>query len=181
MEKLIYVLAGARSDTALELSAFADEVVPAARAIGGHSMAVLLPDQAEEIRRRCPARISPRFETLAGAFEVWLPTLDPRASLEEALRGLSSELWGYLVCESTMAACPHAVGEGERVLYHHLIEGSETPATAPGRGRPETRVLCFEGVPGVSPYRLDQGPEALRYVRERATAALADLPQGAGA
>lgn len=66
-----------------------------------------------------------------------------------------------------------ALARGERVLYHHLLEGKEVPADAPGQDRPETQVLCFDAVPAVNPYRLEEGPRALERVRSAAAARLA--------
>ncbi|MBL4845794.1 MAG: patatin-like phospholipase family protein [Planctomycetes bacterium] len=66
-----------------------------------------------------------------------------------------------------------ALRADERVLYHHLIEGRETPADAPGQDRAATQVLCFAGVPAVNPYKLPEGPRALSYVLEQARERLA--------
>lgn len=115
MEKLIYVLVGDGGDVSDRVARIAEKAVPAAREIGGQSMALLVPDKTAEIRARCAARIGGDFDTLAAVFEVWLPTLDPRARIEEALRPFSDSLWGYLVSESTLAPCPHDPGEGARV------------------------------------------------------------------
>ncbi|MAG34492.1 MAG: hypothetical protein CL908_26775 [Deltaproteobacteria bacterium] len=115
MEKLIYVMVGGGGDVSERLPRIAEQAVPAAREMGGESMAVLVPDKIDEIRRRCPARIGGDFDSFSAVFEVWLPTLDPRARIEEALRPLGDSLWGYLVSESSMAPCPHDPGEGGRV------------------------------------------------------------------
>jgi hypothetical protein len=115
MEKLIYVLAGPNDEVSGRVERIAEAVVPAARAIGGERIAILVPDQADEIRERCAARISGDFGSLAAVFECWLPTLDLRLTIEEMLASRCDALWGYLVTESTMAACPHAVEEGGRV------------------------------------------------------------------
>lgn len=115
MEKLIYVLVGATDDVAGRVDRIADAIAPAARAIGGERMAILVPDQVDEIRERCAARIGGDFDSLSAVFECWLPTLDSRPALEEALAAHADALWGYLVTESTMAACPHSVEDGGRV------------------------------------------------------------------
>lgn len=115
MEKLIYVLAGSVDAIAGRVERVAERAIPAARALGGEGMAILVPDQADEIRRRCPARIGGDFDAIAAVFECWLPNLDGRAALETALAPHARSLWGYLVTESTMAPCPHRVGEGGRV------------------------------------------------------------------
>ena len=115
MEKLIYVLAGPNDEVVGRVDRLAEKVVPVAREIGGERMAVLVPDQAEEIERRCAARIGGDFASISAVFECWLPTLDSRGKIEAALRGASDELWGYLTTESTMAACPHEVADGGRV------------------------------------------------------------------
>ncbi|MCA9505475.1 MAG: hypothetical protein H6748_09590 [Spirochaetaceae bacterium] len=115
MEKLIYVMVGGGGDVAGRVERLAEAVVPAAREIGGHDMALLVPDKTEEIRARCAGRIGGDFDSLSAVFEVWLPSLDPRARIEEVLRPRSDALWGYLVTESTMQACPHRPGEGGRV------------------------------------------------------------------
>jgi hypothetical protein len=115
MEKLIYVLRGAVDPMAGRVDRIAQTVVPAARAVGGERMAILVPDQAEEIRARCAARIGGDFASLAAVFECWLPTLDARGAFEGILARSAEVLWGYLVTESTLAACPHRVAEGGRV------------------------------------------------------------------
>ncbi len=115
MEKLIYVLAGAVDAVEGRLDRVAAAVVPAARGVGGEQMAIFLPDRAEEIREGCPARIAGDFDRIAAVFEVWLPTLDSRPAIEAALASHAEALWGYLVTESTMAACPHVVADGDRV------------------------------------------------------------------
>lgn len=112
MEKLIYVLADAKDSVDGRISA---DAISVARGIGGERMAIFVPDQADEIRARCASRISGEFARLSGVFECWLPTLDDRSAIEEALSPHASELWSYLVTESTMAACPHAVEDGGRV------------------------------------------------------------------
>ena len=115
MEKLIYVLSGPTDEVAGRVERIADAVVPVARSIGGERLVLLVPDQAEEIRARCPARIAGAFDSLSAVFECWLPTLDARAPLEEALSDHGRSLWGYLATESTMAPCPHEVEDAERV------------------------------------------------------------------
>lgn len=115
MEKLIYVLRGAVHPMAGRVERIAESVVPAARAVGALQMAILVPDQAEEIRARCPARIGGDFASLAAVFECWLPALDAREAFEGVLARHGEALWGYLVTESTLAACPHRVAEGGRV------------------------------------------------------------------
>ena len=97
------------------VEAMAEGVVPIARSIGAERLAVFVPDYANEIRERCPGRIGGAFDRLASVFECWLPNLDARQVIEDALSPLAGETWGYLVTESTMAECPHVVGEGERV------------------------------------------------------------------
>ena len=69
MEKLIYVLSGPTDQVDGRVERIADVVIPAARSIGGSKMAVLVPDQAQEIRDRCPARIGGDFDSLAAVFE----------------------------------------------------------------------------------------------------------------
>ena len=117
MEKLIYVLEGGNVPLAERRARLAEAVVPAARGVGASQLALLIPDLTDEIRERNAARIQPGFERVAAAFECWLPSLDDRAPIEEALRASSggAGLWGYLVTESTVQACPHSPGEGERV------------------------------------------------------------------
>lgn len=115
MEKLIYVLSGPIDEIEGRVSRIAGTALPAARSIGGERLAMLVPDQADEIRARCPARIGGDLDSLAAVFECWVPTLDDRAPLEEALSEHCTSLWGYLATESTMAPCPHQVEEGGRV------------------------------------------------------------------
>lgn len=115
MEKLIYVLAGATDEMQGRIDRVAESIVPAARSVGGSRMAISVPDQAEEIRARCPARIGGDFDRIAAIFECWLPTLDDRPALEAALSPHAEVLWGYLVTESTLAPCPHDLSDGERV------------------------------------------------------------------
>lgn len=116
MEKLIYVLVGPRqADVAARVEALAERAVPAARGEGGERMAILAPDRTDEIRARCPARIGGDFDRIAAVFETWLPTVDVRGAVEAALGDLGEALWGYLVTESTLAACPHEVADGGRV------------------------------------------------------------------
>ncbi len=115
MEKLIYVLIGGGGEVSERLSRIAESVVPAAREVGGETMAVLIPDRTDEIRSSCPARIGGDFDSLTAVFECWIPALDVRERVEESLRPLCDELWGYLVTESILARCPHACEEGGRV------------------------------------------------------------------
>ncbi len=116
MEKLIYVLADPSGDPlAGRVERIADAVIEVARSQGGARMAISVPDQTDEIRRRSPGRIGGDFDRLAAVFECWLPNVDLRAPIESALQPLAGELWGYLVTESTMAACPHDVADGARV------------------------------------------------------------------
>lgn len=117
MEKLIYVLEGGSAPLEERRARLAEAVVPAAREVGASQPALLIPDLTEEIRERAPARIQGDFGRVAAVFECWLPNLDDRGAVEEALRAGSGDaaLWGYLVTESTVQACPHSPGEGERV------------------------------------------------------------------
>ncbi len=115
MEKLIYVVAGPADELEGRVERLAERVVPAARRIGGERMAILVPDEADEIRTRCPARLMGDFDRLAAVFECWVPTLDTRAEIEGALAPAGEALWGYLVTESTMDPCPRSVADGDRV------------------------------------------------------------------
>ncbi len=115
MEKLIYVLNDPADGLEGRVDRIADAIVPRAKAIGGERIALLVPDQAEEIRRRCAARIGGDFASLSAVFECWLPTLDSRPAIEEVLSNHCGALWGYLVTESVLATCPHSVEEGGRV------------------------------------------------------------------
>ena len=117
MEKLVYVLEGGSVPIEERRARLAEAVVPTARGAGASKMALLIPDLTDEILERNAARIQPGFERVAAVFECWLPNLDDRSPIEEALRTSSGGggLWGYLVTESTVAACPHSPGEGERV------------------------------------------------------------------
>ena len=115
MEKLIYVLTGPTDEMEGRLDRIAEAVVPTAKSLAGERLAVLIPDQADEIRERCPARIGGDFASLAAVFECWLPALDSRAAIEEVLSCHCGELWGYLATESTMDPCPHTVQDGGRV------------------------------------------------------------------
>jgi hypothetical protein len=115
MEKLIYVLRGPIDPIEGRVDRIAKALVPEVRALGGERIAILVPDQADEIREQCAARIGGDFDSLSAVFECWLPALDARPRIEEALRAHSSEIWGYLVTESTMAPCPHTVPDGGRV------------------------------------------------------------------
>jgi hypothetical protein len=115
MEKLIYVLKGPNDEVESRFERIAEAVVPVAREFGGERMAVLVPDHAEEVQKRCPARIGGDFTSLSAVFECWLPTLDSRSPVESALTRFSNELWGYLATESTLAPCPYVVEEGGRV------------------------------------------------------------------
>ena len=115
MEKLIYVLVGAKDEVDGRAERIAAEAIPAARHIGAESMALLLPDEFDAIGERCPARLMGDFARVAAIFECWLPTLDVRGPIEAALAPHAETLWGYLVTESTMDPCPHDLDEGARV------------------------------------------------------------------
>ncbi len=131
MEKLIYVLSGPVDSIAGQLERIAKAVLPAARAAGGEQMAILVPDQADEIRARCAARIGGDFASLAAVFECWLPALDARAPIEAALSPHGRTLWGYLVTESTLAPCPHVVSAGGRVPGVTQWGINDKPAAVP--------------------------------------------------
>ncbi len=111
----MYISKEAQGDCAARREAVATRVVSAARAAGGQQMALLLPEYTEEIRARSASRIGGDFDALGFVFECWLPALDDRGGVEEALRPLGEELWGYLVTESSVVPCPHSVEEGGRV------------------------------------------------------------------
>ena len=115
MEKLIYVLVDPADGVAGRVERVATAALEPARALGGERFAISVPDHTEAIRTRAPARIGGDFDRIAAVFECWLPNVDLREDLEARLRPLAGSLWGYLVTESTMAPCPHAVGDGERV------------------------------------------------------------------
>ena len=115
MEKLIYVLVGATDEIEGRFDRVAADVVPAARGVGGERMALLLPDEFDAIAERCPARLMGEFGRVAAIFECWLPTVDRRGAIEDALAKHAETLWGYLVTESTMDPCPHDLDGGARV------------------------------------------------------------------
>lgn len=117
MEKLIYVLEGGSAPLEERRARLTETAVPAARGVGASQLALLVPDLTDELLERAPARIQGAFERVAAVFECWLPNLDDRAAVEEALRAASGDaaLWGYLVTESTVQACPHSPAEGKRV------------------------------------------------------------------
>lgn len=115
MEKLIYVLHGPVDAIDGRLDRLARDAVAAARGVGAERIVIHVPEPAEEIRRRCPARIGGDFASLAAVFECWLPALDAREPIEKALVPHARALWGYLTTESTLAACPHRVADGARV------------------------------------------------------------------
>ena len=120
MEKLIYVLVDAENEIEGRVERIADAAIDTTRRLGGERLAILVPDEAEEIRAKCAARIGGDFDRLSAVFECWLPTLDVRTEVEAALTGQAGELWGYLVTESTMAPCPH-----EREVT--IVEGGRVP------------------------------------------------------
>jgi NTE family protein len=69
------------------------------------------------------------------------------------------------------------LGEGERVLYHHLTSRSpwrrrSSPALRIPE-RPGLRALAFEGIPRLGPFRLGRAREALERAADATRAALA--------
>ena len=69
------------------------------------------------------------------------------------------------------------LGEGERVLYHHLTSRSpwrrrNSPALRIPE-RPGLRALAFEGIPRLGPFRLARAREALERAADATRAALA--------
>lgn len=131
MEKLIYVLSGPVDPVAGRVDRVAKAVLTAARAAGGKQLAILVPDQADEIRARCPARIGGAFDSVAAVFECWLPALDARAPIEAALSSHAKALWGYLVTESVLAPCPHVVADDGRVPGVTQWGINDKPAAVP--------------------------------------------------
>ena len=115
IEKLIYVLMDGAEDQGSSVERIAEGVVSAARSAGAERLSVLVPDYTNEIRERCAGRLGGAIDRLSSVFECWVPALDSRGAIEEALSPLAGEVWGYMVTESTLAECPHAVGDGERV------------------------------------------------------------------
>ena len=115
MEKLVYVVTEGAAAPDAERDRLFEEVVPAARAAGATGLRVLTPDLSDAIRERQPMRISPSFDAIGAVFECWLPSLDERGPIEHALGAGGRTLWGYLVTESIVVACPHACADGERV------------------------------------------------------------------
>lgn len=117
VEKLIYILEGGSVPLEERRARLTEAVVAAARDAGASQIVLLIPDLTDEIGERGPARIQGEFERIAAVFECWLPRLDDRGPIEEALREGSGDAgqWGYLVTESTVQACPHTPADGERV------------------------------------------------------------------
>ncbi len=115
MEKLIYVLVDSADRVDDRHERIAEHAVPAARAVGGERIVLLVPDQVDEIRERSPIRIGGEFDRVSAVLELWLPSMDGRAPVEEALTTRADTLWGYLVTESTIDPCPHDVTDGARV------------------------------------------------------------------
>ncbi len=129
MEKLVYVVAGGAQPPEMERDRLFDQVVPAARAVGAMGMRVLVPDLTEAIRAASPMRVSPSFDAIGAVFEGWLPSLDARGAIEQALAAEGRTLWGYLVTESIVVPCPHVCADGERVPGVTQWGMNDKPAT----------------------------------------------------
>jgi NTE family protein len=73
------------------------------------------------------------------------------------------------------------LGEGERVLYHHLTSRSPWRRASSAALRvpalPSLRALALEGLPRLGPFRLERAAEAMDRAAEGARAAL-DRPAG---
>ena len=115
MEKLIYILVGEIDTIDSRIGHLAKTALPAARALGASNITMMVPDEKNQIAEKNPGRIMGQFDNIAAVFECWLPNVDTRQSLEQALARHCKALWGYLVTESTIAPCPHTVSDGERV------------------------------------------------------------------
>jgi NTE family protein len=74
------------------------------------------------------------------------------------------------------------LGEGERVLYHHLT--SRSPWRRPNSpalrvpSRPGLRAVALPGLPRLGPFRLERGPLALEQAAQGMRAALASPVDG---
>ena len=69
MEKLIYVLADEASEVTSRVERISATAIEAARKVGGERIAILVPDEAEEIRERCAGRIGGDFAQLSTIFK----------------------------------------------------------------------------------------------------------------
>lgn len=115
MEKLIYVLVDANERSSGVYNQVAEATVPAVRAAGGRDVALLLPDCLPRLESENPGRIIGDFRRFVAHLECWLPSADARAIVEDSIRDLADEMWGYVVTESTLVPCPHHVADGEQV------------------------------------------------------------------
>lgn len=115
MEKLAYVLVDGADAIDGRVERLAAALLPVARPLGAKQMRILVPDEADAIRQANKMRIGGDFDRVAAAVECWLPSIDARGPIEAVLAAQADTLWGYLVTESTLDPCPHAVEDGERV------------------------------------------------------------------
>lgn len=125
---MIYVIRAATVAPAERLERWGKSLVEAARSAGASEISLLIPDQTETIRERSPARLSPNFDSVGLLLGFWLPSLDTRGSIEDALCEIDPEFWGYLVTESTFGPHPVAATADGRVAGITQIALNEKPA-----------------------------------------------------
>lgn len=130
MEKLIYLVHAGAPDSPDPPEMLGGPLREAARSAGGERMAFFVPDVTETIRERAPARLSPSFDSVGLLFSCWLPSLDARGPIEEALKDLDPGFWGYLVTESTFGPLPEAADATGRVAGITQISLNEKPEGA---------------------------------------------------
>ncbi|MGC6512192.1 MAG: hypothetical protein ACON4J_05445 [Parvibaculales bacterium] len=115
MEKLIYVLIDTQDQTGGLYDRFDSQLIPEIRRAGGENITLLLSDMTAIQQTENPARLIGDFSKISAVVEFWLPSVDLRMDIEARLSSLAGTCWGYLVSESTIAACPHQVADGEKV------------------------------------------------------------------
>lgn len=115
MEKLIYVICATEVAPAERLERWGPPLQAAAQASGSTDVSLMIPDKTDVIRERSPARLSPNFDEVGLILKCWLPSLDSRGTLEEALARIDPDFWGYLVTESTFGPLPLAATPDGRI------------------------------------------------------------------
>lgn len=115
MEKLVFVV---DRDPTLTLDTFSaimrEDLVKDLRKLGASAIVTHIRDLDDEVLAVNPARIGGRWDTVSGAFSLWVDSLDVWQQMDAALKRACQSTAAYLYTESVVQKDERAWEKGER-------------------------------------------------------------------
>lgn len=114
MEKLIYLVENRDDQTIEALKDALFDRISTLRAQGASQITVNIADLSDTLEQDAPGRLMGTWQTVAAVVAFWIPSLDERGAIEDALQQCCQSLTGYLVTESVVQPFDVDWADGER-------------------------------------------------------------------